>query len=187
MHWVEKIKQDQNKALKDIYHLYRSDCVTWLQNQYSVREDEAVDVFQMAMITLYDSAIQDKVKSETTDVKSFLYGVAKNKVYELLRLKKKRIPAEDHFVMRKFISADMHYFDTEDALNLAVTVLDELGDPCKSVIQMYYYKNHSMEEITEKMGYKNADTTKNQKYKCLKRLQSIYFSHLKKNEDIEKH
>lgn len=186
MHWVESIKQDQNKALKDIYHLYRTDCISWLKKQYSIREDEAVDVFQMAMITLYDSAIQGKVKSETTDVKSFLYGVAKNRVYELLRLKKKRIPAEDHHVLCIYMSADMQLFDTEDAINLAVKALAELGDPCKSIIQMYYYKNCTMEEITEKMGYKNADTTKNQKYKCLKRLQSIYFSHVKKNEAIEK-
>ncbi|MGB4839414.1 MAG: sigma-70 family RNA polymerase sigma factor [Saprospiraceae bacterium] len=186
MSWIERIKQDQNKALQEIYHLYRSDCVSWLQRQYNVREDEAVDVFQMAMITLYDSAILGKVRSETTDVKSFLYGVAKNKVYELLRHKKKRIPAEDHHVLFTYMSAEMPYFNTEDALNLAVKALDELGDPCKSVIQMYYYKNYSMEEITEKLGYKNADTTKNQKYKCLKRLQSIYFSHIKKNEAIEK-
>ena len=180
MHWVEKIKQDQNKALNDIYRMYRSDCVMWLQNQYSIREDEAIDVFQLSIIVMYDSAMLGKVKSETTDVKSFLYGIARNKAYELLRQKKNIISESDHNLLLTYLADEMPDHSAEDALNLAVKALDELGDPCKRVIQMYYYKNYSMEEITEKMGYKNADTTKNQKYKCLKRLQSIYFSHFKK-------
>ena len=180
MHWVEKLKLDQNKALNDIYRIYRGDCVMWLQNQYSIREDEAIDVFQLSIIILYDSAMLGKVKSETTDVKSFLYGVARNKAYELLRQKKNIVLADEDHTLLTYLADEMPDHGTEDALNLAVKALEELGDPCKSIIQMYYYKNHSMEEITQNLGYKNADTTKNQKYKCLKRLQSIYFCHFKK-------
>jgi hypothetical protein len=35
--------------------------------------------------------------------------------------------------------------------------------------------SQSMEEITEKFGYTNADNAKNQKYKCLKRLKKVFF------------
>ena len=45
----------------------------------------------------------------------------------------------------------------------------------------YYIHDKRMDEITAMMGYKNADTTKNQKYKCLKRLQHIYFGHIQKS------
>jgi hypothetical protein len=36
-----------------------------------------------------------------------------------------------------------------------------------------YYHNCSIEDITKKFGYKNADTAKNQKYKCMQRLKKI--------------
>lgn len=32
----------------------------------------------------------------------------------------------------------------------------------------------AMLEIAELLGYKNTDTTKNQKYKCLKRLKKLF-------------
>jgi len=49
-----------------------------------------------------------------------------------------------------------------------------LGDPCKSLLELYYYKRLSMAEITEAMEYKNVDTTKNLKYKCIKRLRKLF-------------
>jgi spore coat polysaccharide biosynthesis predicted glycosyltransferase SpsG len=44
----------------------------------------------------------------------------------------------------------------------------------------YYFGKRSMTQITNEMGYKNTDTTKNQKYKCLKRLQSMAMNHKEK-------
>jgi len=35
----------------------------------------------------------------------------------------------------------------------------------------------SMDDITSLMGYKNRDTTKNLKYKCIKRLQKAISEH----------
>lgn len=33
-----------------------------------------------------------------------------------------------------------------------------------------------MQVITEKYGYTNSDTAKNQKYKCLQRLKKLFFA-----------
>lgn len=71
----------------------------------------------------------------------------------------------------------------EEELRQANTAIEILGDPCKSLLQLYYYKQLGMEDITELLGYKNSDTTKNQKYKCIKRLQKIYFEY-KENKTV---
>ncbi|MBI3482543.1 MAG: sigma-70 family RNA polymerase sigma factor, partial [Bacteroidetes bacterium] len=55
------------------------------------------------------------------------------------------------------------------------TSLDKLGEPCRSILEDYYLRNMTMEEITEKFGYTNSDNTKNQKYKCLQRLKKFFF------------
>jgi predicted DNA-binding protein YlxM (UPF0122 family) len=52
----------------------------------------------------------------------------------------------------------------------------ELGEPCCTLIQDYYWQDLSMETIAEKFGYTNADNAKNQKYKCLQRLKKYFFS-----------
>jgi len=186
LHWIEGLKQDENKTLQDIYRLHRSGCTTWLQSQFSIRDDEALDIFQLSMIILYDTAMMGKVKSDSGDVKSYLYGIARNKAYEILRQNKKVMIAADSNVLLAYLADEAPDTQVEESLDRAAKALDILGDPCKSIIKMYYYMKNSMEEITQKLGYKNPDTTKNQKYKCLKRLQSIYFDHQMKRQGDEK-
>ena len=54
--------------------------------------------------------------------------------------------------------------------------LVDLGEPCKTLIEDFYINRLSMEEISEKFGYTNADNAKNQKYKCLQRLKRLFFN-----------
>ena len=83
--------------------------------------------------------------------------------------------------MAQYVFEENEKVILEEQLSAALTSLEFLGDPCKSLLQLYYYNDLSMENITSIMGYKNADTTKNQKYKCLRRLQNIYSEHIQKS------
>ncbi|MBK6498767.1 MAG: hypothetical protein IPG00_11645 [Saprospiraceae bacterium] len=62
----------------------------------------------------------------------------------------------------------------EDLLK-ANAALFKLGEPCKSLLELSYYQQMKLDDITLLLGYKNNDTTKNLKYKCMKRLQKIFF------------
>ena len=53
--------------------------------------------------------------------------------------------------------------------------LENLGEPCKTIIQDFYIHNLSMQDICEKFGYTNTDNAKTQKYKCLQRLKKLFF------------
>ena len=53
--------------------------------------------------------------------------------------------------------------------------LEELGEPCNTLIKDFYVHKMSMDDIAEKFGYTNADNAKNQKYKCLQRLKKYFF------------
>ncbi|MBK8819417.1 MAG: hypothetical protein IPN49_10125 [Saprospiraceae bacterium] len=56
---------------------------------------------------------------------------------------------------------------------------DKLGNPV-NLCCYCFITNKKLEEISHTLGYKNVDTTKNQKYKCLKRLQTLFFNINKK-------
>jgi RNA polymerase sigma factor (sigma-70 family) len=71
----------------------------------------------------------------------------------------------------------------EESLQLIETCLDRLGEPCKSLLELYYYHSMSMEEIAERMNYKNRFTSKNLKYKCINRLRRIYIEELEKQNN----
>ena len=53
--------------------------------------------------------------------------------------------------------------------------LEELGEPCATLIKDFYIRKMNMDEISDKFGYTNSDNAKNQKYKCLQRLKRLYF------------
>ena len=53
--------------------------------------------------------------------------------------------------------------------------LSQLGEPCRAILEDYYMHNASMQEISLKFGYTNADNAKTQKYKCLQRLKKLFF------------
>ena len=54
--------------------------------------------------------------------------------------------------------------------------MDKIGEPCKSLLEAYYFQKKSMPEIADFFGYTNADNAKTQKYKCLIRLKKIFFA-----------
>ncbi|MBK8624153.1 MAG: sigma-70 family RNA polymerase sigma factor [Saprospiraceae bacterium] len=178
--WIQKIKTNENEAIKEIYMLCKSECLQWLQKEYNCTKDDAMDIFQLSIMILYDNIKTQKLKILTSNLKTYVFGIARNKALELHR--SRQIPVTDDylsFVASYVIDEDNNV--NEDQINMVCQSLDELGDPCKTVLVQYYYHDKSMDEITLMMSYKNADTTKNQKYKCLKRLQNIYFSHKQKS------
>ena len=63
-----------------------------------------------------------------------------------------------------------------DTMNAAI---EQLGEPCRTLLLDFYHGELSMEQISEKFGYTNADNAKNQKYKCLQRLKKIFFGEVK--------
>ena len=63
---------------------------------------------------------------------------------------------------------EMHY----EMLNAA---LEQVGEPCRSLLKAFYHNDKSMQEITAAFGYTNSDNAKTQKYKCLTRLRKIFY------------
>jgi Sigma-70 region 2 len=119
--------------------------------------DDAKDIFQEAMIVLYE-----KAKSGTFElncqIKTFVYSVSR-------RLWLKRLQQQNRF--------------SSPGDNMEAVV------PCKSLIEAYYLQKQNMQDIAARFGYTNADNAKNQKYKCLMRLKKIFFTHYKNGSGDE--
>ena len=63
---------------------------------------------------------------------------------------------------------ELHYEQLDAAL-------EQIGEPCRSVLKAYYHQDKSMQQIATEFGYTNPDNAKTQKYKCLTRLKKIFF------------
>jgi RNA polymerase sigma factor (sigma-70 family) len=138
-------------------------------------EDDAKDIYQEAIIVLYNKVRAGDFEL-TSKLKTFIYSICR-------RLWLKRLTQMSRF------AGDIHdhqeYFTVDEDLatheekdiqfDKMAGALSLLGEPCKTIIEDFYIHNKSMQEICERFGYTNADNAKTQKYKCLQRLKKLFF------------
>ncbi|GAA0541671.1 RNA polymerase sigma factor [Chitinophaga japonensis] len=171
---LEGLAQHDDKALKTIY-LDNYPVILRMVLQNNGSEDDAKDLFQEAMIVLYEK-VQEGNFDLYSKLKTFLYAVCRH-----LWLKKLQgntwqttLPEELEATLPLEDSLEQH--EKKDAqFRVMEQALGSLGEPCKTLLEDYYLRKLSMQEIAEKFGYTNAENAKNQKYKCLMRLKKLFF------------
>jgi len=162
-------------ALKALYRDYFP-MVLHMVVQNSGTAEEAKDVFQEAVIVLYDRISQGKFELNSK-LKTYLYAVCRRLWLKQLGGYERTFQDVTHYEETIPVEDDLAVHEEKDQqMALMELALNQLGEPCRSIIQEFYVMGRSMQEICEKFGYTNADNAKNQKYKCLQRLKKIYFT-----------
>lgn len=141
--------------------------------------DDARDVFQEALIVLFEKAKHDSLEL-TCQLKTYIYSICRriwlkklqrdNRVFSISEMQKETISVEEDMEDHEKRNADMTRMEK---------ALSKIGQPCKGILESYYLNKMSMPEIADFFGYTNADNAKTQKYKCLVRLKKIFFSQYK--------
>ena len=178
MHFLEEalISELRKKNEAALKQLYRENYVMILKlvvnNNGS--EEEAKDVYQEAIIHFYERLSQTEFEL-TCKVKTYLYAVCRKLWLQRLAQRNKFVRIEEGERVADVEQAVNEMETKEKDFSAMGRSLDKLGEPCRSILEDYYLKSLTMDEITEKFGYTNSDNTKNQKYKCLQRLKKFFF------------
>src|SRR5690606_16009408 len=142
-------------------------------------EDDAKDVFQEAIIVLYDKINKGDFQL-TSKLQTYLYSVSRFIWLKKLNQSNNRQTINLHQDLEETLAVDEDLEETqakEVQFHLMEESLNLLGEPCQTIIRDFYIHDLSMQEICEKFGYTNANNAKTQKYKCLQRLKKLYFSY----------
>jgi RNA polymerase sigma factor (sigma-70 family) len=142
-------------------------------------EDDARDIFQEAMMVLYEKAKQPDFEL-TCQIKTYLYSVCRRLWLKKLQHARRMETQIENFDQVVTVDEDMedHEKLTQQYLIMR-TAMGKIGEPCKSLIEAFYVHHKNMQEIADFFGYTNADNAKNQKYKCLVRLKKLFFAQYK--------
>ncbi|MEY4111311.1 MAG: hypothetical protein RLZZ46_1667 [Bacteroidota bacterium] len=178
---LEALKGGNESAFR---HLYKSHfgsvCHFILSNNGS--EADAQDVFQEAMVVFCEKLKQEDFVL-SCKAGTYLYSVSRH--MWLKRIRKATLITGKINNPAEFIEIpdDPGEEMIEEGLKKMEDALAMLGEPCRSLIEDFYINNLSMNQITEKFGYTNADNTKTQKYKCMVRLKKIFFRTSNRTEE----
>ncbi len=170
---IAQIKEGNEASLVEVYQRYRPPFIQWAQNSYKVDESTAADVFQDAVICLYRNIVKGKLENLTSSLKTYLFAIGKN----VLRKKLQTPVALDHDddlrVVENLQAEPVDHFAENDRQRLVARLMDTIGEPCRSILQYYYFRGFSMEAIAQAMNYKNENVVKTQKLRCLTSLKKM--------------
>jgi RNA polymerase sigma-70 factor (ECF subfamily) len=129
-----------------------------------------VDIYQEAVMIVYEKVASRKLTVLESSLKTYLFAVSKNLILKMLR---RREITQAALAERDKLAL---HDDSEELAELrrekVRTIVANLPDPCKSILQMYYYQQLSMRLIAEQLGYKSEDVAKVQKNRCMKSLKN---------------
>ncbi|MEN7549741.1 sigma-70 family RNA polymerase sigma factor [Rapidithrix thailandica] len=170
---IESIKNGEEEALTQLYIRYRTEFIAWMNKAYGCSSEQAREIYQQAIIIFYENITTGKLTELKSSEKTYLFAIGKNKFLEESKAAQ-RFTDETEDVLQGLTYEKEEYKEEEEKVLVVVEeCLGKLGDPCKTLLELYYYHKKSMAEICELLQYKNPATAKNLKYKCMNRLRKI--------------
>lgn len=138
--------QNYEDIVRDWYNRLRPEFLRRLTAKYSgLSLYDAENIYQDTFIAIQENLMRGRIK-EDTSWSSYIMTIGMN------------LASKEWRKVGKIDSADRGFDD------------DEPPEPCGSLIILFYYENLSMDEIAERIGYKNATTAKSKKSQCMKDL-----------------
>jgi len=170
---LEGLACNDRKAIETIYkqHFNMVQSLILNNNGYP---DDARDIFQEAMIVLYEKARSGSFELNS-QLKTYLYSVCRRLWLKRLSQQQRFSPEVDGLEETIPVEEELERHEQRNKdFQVMEQSLKSLGEPCKSLLEAYYMEKKSMVDIAGDFGYTNADNAKNQKYKCLMRLKKIF-------------
>ena len=178
---IQKIKAGGQTELGLVYEEYREEFLRWVVREFNCSLDDGKDIYQLTILIFYDNIRKGKLEHLVSSVKTYLFGIGKNIVKENQRKERRYIPlSKEKWLKENLIDEPTSKID-DAVFERAKNALSKLGQPCQRLIELFYYEKKSIPEITLAMSYKNPETAKNQKCKCMARLRKLFEEETEQN------
>lgn len=175
---LEAIKKGDSKVLERLYDENRQSFLIWATQLYQCEMEDAVEIYQKAYTILYLNVRNEKLTSLTSSIKTYLFSIGKNLFREKFRDKHNRlVNIEDvsntNAVNNQLDSNVLDNYQDEHQKELVRHLLNEIGDPCKKLLELMFIRGYSAEAVVREMGYSDERVVRKRKSLCLKKLREM--------------
>lgn len=172
---IADMKNRNRNALKVVYKDYREEFFRFA-HRYDTQQSYLEDIFQDAILALYENAQNGKLDTLKSSVKTYLFSIGKFMLFKTFRDTKEFVTDEDFIFDQReeavFTEIMEDQEPTEKQLML-VANFKKLGEKCRQILELFYLQGLKIEEIMAVQGYENKNVVKSQKSRCLKSLKDL--------------
>jgi RNA polymerase sigma-70 factor (ECF subfamily) len=172
-HPLQAAQQEDHDWYRALYTEHRNAFVKWARQQYQVREEEARDAFQEAVIVLYRKSRTSELAALNCSVRTYLFAVGRNQLLTHLRVVRRQdeLDEQAHGIPDDLLATKgMDEQEKEATAELVRQRLAELKPDDRRVLELYYLEGKDMDAVAEALGLKNRNVAKKKKHFALQRL-----------------
>ncbi len=179
--YIVAFRSNDQQKISRFYKEYRDGFLHGIGSHYHIiNSDLLAEIFQESVVRLWKNIRCGKLNENTltSSLAGYLFKTGKNVALEIFRregihLKQPIENYENEASKNLFISDGALWFESvqEVAIRKAVYAM---GEPCAPLLLLFYWDRHSWEEIALQLHYKDANSAKTQKYKCIQKLKAQF-------------
>lgn len=182
---ILSVKNQDERVVQSIYNAFRPKFENWLKGRYKIgNPEDCREIYQRSFTVLFFNIKRGKLNDLEASLETYLFGIGKMVVREwwreqsnqkgLVSLEPDTDSGEGHLKEIDLFSSVLTKDTVDDDLRRKLlNALEQLGEPCKTILKLFYWERNSMEAIANKTGYKNEQGAKKKKYLCLTRLKEL--------------
>jgi RNA polymerase sigma factor (sigma-70 family) len=167
---ILSIKKGDEKALGAFYRENFAK-IAHLVLKNSGDEEDAKDVYQEGMMEVILQVRAAKLDQLESKLSTYLYSICHHKWIDRLRRRNKAVEVA-------WEDAEMGVVLEEEAeqmpyLQALEQVMGQIGDKCRELLQAFYYEKLPMTQIAWRLGFKDDNSAKSQKNKCMDKARDL--------------
>jgi RNA polymerase sigma factor (sigma-70 family) len=173
---LAQIRSNPDDSIRQMYRDYRMPFIRWAKGWTNLQDSDLDDVFQDAIIKFWDNIRTGRLQTLTASLKTYLFGIGRNLLHERNRRWTPPSLPDQETLPPDLLGLDYgaeQQMIQEEERNQMATALNQLGDPCATLLRLTFYERLKSEEIVPIMNYASADVVRQRRSHCLKRLRDL--------------
>ncbi len=169
---------DELQFLDQFYTSHRTEFLRWAYKHYNLIPEESIDIYQDAVIVLFENYQKGKLQDLRSTLKTYFYGIAKNLIFAYLKSKNKQKAYMEPFgegssMAEHIPNNDPHNEWMEDTIEVITETVKQLSVKGQAILHLYYYEKKSLREITTLLGYSSENVVKTTKMRYKNLLKQL--------------
>lgn len=170
---LELLQKGSSEAFQKLYEAYKHDFFLFAR-KFKVASSDITDIYQDTFITFYENLINGKVTEFSSSIKTYLFAIGKFKIYAYLKNKSKlSLITMNEIYEPVLLDMDLDTDELTERQGLLKKYFQQLGEQCQLILELFYLKGNTLQDIREIENYQNTDVVKSQKSRCLSKLRKL--------------
>jgi len=173
---IAGVLKNDSRVLNALYKELRPQIISYITRNGGSEQD-AEDILQDGIIAFFSNVRKGAYqKSEKVKTTTYINQICRYRWLDHLKSARKKTSVrmeESHVVD---YGEDPKYFEEAERIekvNRVEQMFAQLGEKCKKLLTLFYYEKKKMTEINQIMNF-SGNTSKNEKYRCMKKLRSLH-------------